>query len=80
MRSLLLLGQACILLATPALRLAAGAGSVTDDAEVLMRFKGYFINGGTVLSSWNGSQDPCKGGWLGVKCDNLTGVNRVSQL
>lgn len=79
MTAAVLVLAAVVLLCPPAR--AQPLPTSNQDAVTLMSFKGLFTNGATVLQSWaSAEQDPCTSGWLGVGCQEVNNVSRVTEL
>ena len=66
LRTLVLAAAALLLL--PLACGAQGSAEAAADAELLLEFKASFVNGDSVLASWQNGSDPCGGQWVGVNC------------
>ena len=48
----------------------APCAAISDQKDALLDLKAGFTNGGTELSDWVTTTDPCTGPWTGITCDS----------
>ena len=55
----------------------APCAAISDQKDALLALKAGFTNGGTELSDWVTTTDPCTGPWTGITCDgsDVTQIN-----